>query len=992
MAESGIIESNNSTIDEVFQEKLVDWQARKKSESYSNISPDDSASKHKITKEVDFAGDEEQKHQHHVEKYSDDDEEDNHSFSYEEGDLHQIYDEDEASAGESSLSSDVISNVYTKLSPFTIKWAFGIKTTVDIINLTTTSATEIFYVSSHFGVIYNYRTHKMEFLPGHNFPIQSISADASGRWLVSADAGEDTVIIIWDSQKRIPVWCLYNVFAGGVKYVKISPDARFLAAINCDFNYSLKFWQWTLGDENPDGILEIDPTYGVAKHIVFNHKKTEQFAITMKHGVTFCEWIESEKVIKQFTPQFEQPKKKIGTFRETIFLDDNHTALSATNTGYLVVWCDTSFSEPIPEGTAGTIEKYVVKCLRIHSCGITSLHICDGVLISSSEDGQIFFHDQYLRLVYLIPKLKLDPIMSISFNVADSETDPFVMENKLCSDHEISGINETGNKYKNEIAFPHHNSTFYAKVKRIPSDCTVEMRPFVIRDFVFLTKTGKTGYLSHRRKRIKYFLYKADSHVLALACNPNKSHLVVSYSSGWLYLYHYLTKKSMVSATIPGAKVTSMAYSNMGHNLFAGTDGGSILVLDSVLLTVLKTVVLGRSPILKIRLSNGDDYLACYDQQSCVFVFSTSPGAFKKTNITVSKYISHYKPINDLLFEELVDLKKSPRLFSLGEDRMLVEYDLSSVDAGKLKLTTVSRIEQTAIPLCFTWEPRFHHSTDFLISNSEYKLKIVESESLICKKTTLGPTADTPIVRMYVLPEHIKEQIKSAKMIYSTDRHIGIKILPATGNPFEGMGMVAHPTKITDLAISQDHNYVFTAGQNDNCVLMWEMNAHSVDVAVQMGGTGLDPFLSLIEGGPNSFFFREIEDFFYYAQIIHQGEDPNLDRSVSKSLALCEIPDLFRALGYYPTDYEVDNLLHELKHLKYNETNELITEVCFEECIKAFLNHKPVHGISLSHINKALITIADMSDPTDILVERSELYKALENSAEAMDHREVLGN
>jgi hypothetical protein len=31
--------------------------------------------------------------------------------------------------------------------------------------------------------------------------ITSISADSSGKWVVTADAGEDSVIIVWDTEK-----------------------------------------------------------------------------------------------------------------------------------------------------------------------------------------------------------------------------------------------------------------------------------------------------------------------------------------------------------------------------------------------------------------------------------------------------------------------------------------------------------------------------------------------------------------------------------------------------------------------------------------------------------------------------------------------------------------------------------------------------------------------------------------------------------------------
>lgn len=982
----------------------------KKTESAWLFSREDPSRKKSKGKEVEFFWVQDEAKSIEGKKQSDEEETEN--FYNEEQEFEPFEEEYNFESVEEEVSDSVssyetISSVNSKLSPFSITWSFGLKTSIKLINLTTTNRTEIFYVSSHFGVIFNYCHQKMQFLPGHNFPISSISADASGRWLVSADAGEDTVIIIWDNKKKLPAWSLYNVFPGGVKCVKISQDARFLAAFNCDFNYTLKFWRWTLGQEKPDGELEMDPEFGTGKHIDFNHKNTEQLAVTMQFRVVFCEWVKGENTLKSFIPTLNFSKQRIGGFRETIFLDDNHLALTSTNLGFVVVWCDTSYTQRIDEYVAGTIEKNFLKIVKIHSGVITGIQLYDSFLVSSSEDGILYFHDQRLRLMYILPKLKSDPIVSVSFNITNNRTNPFTMhfkeENPLPCDGEIEGEAErkiSRNIHRDDdyllsmgqLSIADRSHLFSdSKMSRKPSDCTIDMRPFEVKDFVFLTTTGRIGYLSHQRKKVKYFLYQTGTSVLAINCNPNKNHLIVSYSGEFLVLYNYATKKTLMSIQTTGIKITTLTYSHLGHILFAGTESAAILEYDPLLLKVKNSIGSGKAPIQKICLAPNDDLLAYFDQQSTVHVFAKNHHIGAKPKwISMGKYVSHYKPINDILFEENPEMGKRPRLFTIGEDRMLVEYDMNNLEPNKLKLLHVYRIEQTAIPCCFTWHPNFFKPNDFLISNSEYKLKVVDSKTHVCHKTTLGPTADTPIIQMKILQEEDK-QSKTAKMIYCTEKHIGIKLLPSTGNPFEGMGMIGHPIKMISQAISQDCKYIFTAGVNDSSVLMWEVNQNSVEVASRIGGTGLEPFEALIEGGFNSFLFREIEDFFYYAQIIHQGEDPNLDRSVTQFLALCEIPDLFRSLGYYPTDYEVDNIIYELKHLNYHETGQTITEVSFEECVKAFLNHKPVHGIPIDHINKALMTIADLSDPTDILIERSELYKALEDRAEAMDHKEVLG-
>jgi len=43
--------------------------------------------------------------------------------------------------------------------------------------------------------------------------------------------------------------------------------------------------------------------------------------------------------------------------------------------------------------------------------------------------------------------------------------------------------------------------------------------------------------------------------------------------------------------------------------------------------------------------------------------------------------------------------------------------------------------------------------------------------------------------------------------------------------------------------------------------------ARVLDAQEKLGGDGLEPFFGLLDGGRNGSLFREMEDYFYYAQI-----------------------------------------------------------------------------------------------------------------------------
>jgi hypothetical protein len=81
----------------------------------------------------------------------------------------------------------------------------------------------------------------------------------------------------------------------------------------------------------------------------------------------------------------------------------------------------------------------------------------------------------------------------------------------------------------------------------------------------------------------------------------------------------------------------------------------------------------------------------------------------------VGKSRSHYKPIADLVFSP--GSEGGDRLLSIGQDRMLVEYDVagSSVDEGLRLLGQPVKTEQAATPTAFTWYPSSDSASEPLL-------------------------------------------------------------------------------------------------------------------------------------------------------------------------------------------------------------------------------------------------------------------------------------
>lgn len=77
----------------------------------------------------------------------------------------------------------------------------------------------------------------------------------------------------------------------------------------------------------------------------------------------------------------------------------------------------------------------------------------------------------------------------------------------------------------------------------------------------------------------------------------------------------------------------------------------------------------------------------------------------------------------------------------------------------------------------------------------------------------------------------------------------------------------------------------------------------------QLGGQDLSPYYCLLDGGAKGWLVNEMKDLFYYAQVLDQGENTTAPRVITETVSTKEIPNLMRAIGFYPSNDEVINHL-----------------------------------------------------------------------------------
>lgn len=297
----------------------------------------------------------------------------------------------------------------------------------------------------------------------------------------------------------------------------------------------------------------------------------------------------------------------------------------------------------------------------------------------------------------------------------------------------------------------------------------------------------------------------------------------------------------------------------------------------------------------------------------------------------------------------------SPRLLSLGEDRMLIEYDLSksTPETGLLLRGTPTRIEQSAVPTCFTWYPDCTKEPFIITANSDFKFKLCNVTTKMCRKTLLGPLFGSPVKNLVPVPRGDRAQHLLA---FSTDNKVGIALCPLDGNPHQSMALIAHPAAVTNVVSSHDGTTLFSVGGAS--VHMWGVNANVLSASCALKGEGGVPFINMLEGGNDGQMMEDIRNYFYYAQIRHQGENSMEKRTVSHTMPLTEVPNVMRALGFYPSENEVLDMINEVKFGEYVETKKYVTTVDLDVLTRLYINHRPAIGITLDDFDRAFAILS----------------------------------
>ena len=100
---------------------------------------------------------------------------------------------------------------------------------------------------------------------------------------------------------------------------------------------------------------------------------------------------------------------------------------------------------------------------------------------------------------------------------------------------------------------------------------------------------------------------------------------------------------------------------------------------------------------------------------------------------------------------------------------------------------------------------------------------------------------------------------------------------------------------------------------------------------------------------------------------------------------------MMRALGYYPSVQEIENMNNEIKYSKY-ENGQYVKELDLNMFVKLFVNHRPAYSIVKNQIEDALNTIVNSEENKEAKqITKERFLEILQKEGEKMSFMEIKG-
>ena len=628
----------------------------------------------------------------------------------------------------------------------------------------------------------------------------------------------------------------------------------------------------------------------------------DQFLVSSKTTVTFFSYDQSSSELCSHNPGSIEKEfgKSCGHLTQSVYLRNTRQVLSATTRGNLVVWLTTASAEtPLPKWKP-------TRLLRLEEEGISALVERDGFVAVADNTGSVTFYNEELQKVKWVQNFSVGKILSLSYRVED----------------------ESFERKGNEI---------------------------ILSDFIISVEGSLCGYVNFSTGNLQTLIYGKGAPWTFHDIHPSKNTLILGNIYGFVSTYNYLSNEHVSDKDLNiEDEITCIKYSTLGDLLAVGTKKGYLWLLNEETLDPVRSMpfAYSKGAIRSCQFSACGEFLATADTDRCVSVYKQNKllGTPWQWEL-LGRYRGHSRPVLQMLFGK--DPETNGRLLlTLGKDMKLNEYDLesSSISDGLILLHR-TEVEQRCQPTCMAWYPPGATEENFLVlANKHQKQRLINMGTKMCRKVVLGPQQGSKhISKMKFIPG-----LQGLSPMKNTDGYFAISCgtylalqkIPLSGSPFSCMAKLGNPKGIDELFLSPTGKYCFTMNKEDECFQQWDIDPLVLEDFSLEGGTGSEAFFSLLPDKKESKLFKDMKDYFCYVQI-EKGAT-----SLSNKIPLDDVPTVCRALGFYPTEREIEDMMNEIKYSNYVNTGQLETDIVLEDFLQLFLNHKPVKGEDISELEK----------------------------------------
>ena len=871
-----------------------------------------------------------------------------------------------------------------------LKWCAGLdyNTPNSVINLSSDEKEAFCYISGHTAVIYNYEKKRQKLLQGHSNKITAICYSHTKNIIVTADTGEYNMIVVWSEDTGVPLKTFFEVDELGIRCMDISKDGNYILTLGqyIDGKQTIKVWDWT-DSENESPIIaqtaaKINKPNDLFDYIRWNHSDYNEFVTTGRHSVKFWRR-DGEGNCQGYSPissKKEENKNKDNCreFTQTIFIPENNgvQAVTGTNNGFLIVW-DTIL---ILEEFSNVNNRREIKSINLLSnshkkyadkvVSISLLNTYRNMIILGTSVGTIRFYDFRFRIICWFEENEMGTIRSLSFSHKESTEDMYSKSDKIDEEEDLD--------------FPDF-------IVCDTEACIFKLNASHFKE-IDVDKKEAIKLFSSVKKKIMWTSVSPDSSRIAFTTADGKVYEWEMWSNQPLLIKNFETETGTITE-VP----TTVEYSPDSKYLIVATNQGNVYVRSDL------STGLNVSPLLishkkkgvvceKLVFSDCSSYIAISDNHKCVSLFKLGHKYEDKSQpiewVFSGKVRAHTSKITDLCFIMADEESTYPKLYSIGEDMFLVQYNIEK-SKDYLIVDSYEKIEFNDHPTALCFYPHEYLKENLLlIANSGYKLKLWNTvqNHKICRQTVLGPSFGGYVENLKILKP--KRKNKHKYLAYSTmNKIIGIIKLPLDGNPNNYIGLISTSGQISHMSVSDNGKYIVIAGEDDLTLNVWRVDYDALESNELLNTTvenPLDIYPSLLEGGEEGDLYRELKDFFYYSQIRRMEENSTKAHKLDGKIPLKEIPNLMIALGYYPTLKEIENMQNEVKYSKMDK-NVFVDDLSLKDFVKLFINHRSAYGLTKDYIEDNLKDV--FKNPKKI--DKKEFLELLTKYGEKMSMNDI---